>query len=369
MEVMGLETRAPTADELRRMGRLVREAMEQGAVGLSSGLDYIPSRYASADELAALCHEIAPFGGVYVTHMRRYDPDGVLGALDEVIGIGRDSGAAVHVSHFNSRAELVLPKVDEARASGTDLTYDLYCYVAGSSILGMVALPPEVQEGGIEATLPRLREPAVRARLGEGFGGPRGPLDAVRLSYVAAPEYRRYEGRMLREAAAEAGASLGDFVCDVLAASGMAVGCVAPHRQRTEEDVRQLTRHPAMMAGSDGIFTGGSPHPRGWGCFARYLGHHVREAGTWSVEQAVQHLAVHTARSFGLADRGMLRAGMAADVVVFDPDAIADRATYEDGRQPAVGVNHVVVNGELVLHDGRRTAALPGRALRLRAAT
>jgi N-acyl-D-amino-acid deacylase len=365
MEVLGLETRPPTPDELRRMGRLVREAMEQGAVGLSSGLDYIPSRYADTAELTALCREVAPFGGVYVTHMRRYDPDGVAGSLDEVFRIGREAGVPVHVSHFNSRAELVLPLVDAARAGGVDVTYDLYCYLAGSSILGMVALPPEVQEGGVEATRARLRDPAVRSRLAAGpAASSRWSLEDVRLSFVTAPEYRRHEGQTLAEAARERGQTLLDFVCDVLAASGMAVGCVAPHRQRTEEDVRALMRHPAMMAGSDGIFTGSRPHPRGCGCFARYLGHHVRDARTWTLEEAVRHLAAHAARRFGLRDRGLLREGMAADVVVFDPATVADRSTYDDGRWLAAGVEHVVVNGELVLRDGRRTDALPGRALR-----
>ena len=130
------------------------------------------------------------------------------------------------------------------------------------------------------------------------------------------------------------------------------------------EDLRQLMRHPAHMAGSDGIFTGGFPHPRGCGCFARYLGHHVREDKTWSLEQAVQHLAAHAARRFALKDRGMLREGMAADICVFDPQQIADRSTYDDGRQLAAGMSHVIVNGQLVLHEGNRTSALPGRALR-----
>jgi N-acyl-D-amino-acid deacylase len=365
MEVMGLETRPPTPDELRRMARLVRDGMEQGAVGLSSGLDYIPSRYAETDELIALCREIAPYGGVYVTHMRRYDPEGVLGSMDEVFRIGREAGCGVHISHFNSRARLVLPKLDAARAAGIDATYDLYCYLAGSSILAMVALPPTVQEGGVDATLARLRDLAVRARLREAPDGPRGPLEDVRLSYVAAPEYRQYEGRTLAEAARDWNGNLMDFICDVLLASGLAVGCVVPHRNRTEDDVRDLTRHPAMMAGSDGIFTGTRPHPRGCGCFARYLGPYVRD-GTWTLEQAVQHLAAHAARRFGLTDRGLLCEGMAADVVVFDPEMIADRSTYDDGRQLAVGVEHVLVNGELVLHAGKRTNAMPGRGLKRR---
>jgi N-acyl-D-amino-acid deacylase len=371
LEVMGLETRAPTADELRRMGRLVREAMEQGAVGLSSGLDYIPSRYAGTEELIALCCEIAPFAGVYVTHMRSYTPDGVQAAIDEVYRIGRESRVAVHISHLNSQADVVLPQLDAGRARGIDVTFDLYCYLAGSSILAMVALPPDVQEGGVDATLARLADPAVRADLRKLAAGVRGPLEDVRLSYVASEGYRPCEGMTLLEAAQwarERGLirlpEIGEFVSEVLVASGLAVGCIAPHRHRTPGDVTRLMQHPAMMAGSDGIFTGSRPHPRGWGCFARYLGHFVRDERTWTLEQAVQRLSAHAARRFGLKDRGQLREGMAADVVVFDPATIADRATYENGRQTAIGVEHVVVNGEIVLRDGVRTGALPGRALR-----
>jgi N-acyl-D-amino-acid deacylase len=363
MEAMGLATRAPTPDELTHMKRLVREAMEQGAVGLSSGLDYIPSRYAEVEELAELCREVAPFGGAYVTHMRRYDPEGVLGAMDEVFRIGEAGGVPVHVSHFNSRAELVVPKLDAARAAGVDVTFDLYCYTAGSSILAMVALPPWVQEGGPGPTLERLRDPSVRDRLREWFANPRVPLEPVRLSYVAAEAFRHREGQTLQQAAEETDGDIGTFVCEVLLASELAVGCIAPHNQRTEEDVRALMRHPAMMGGSDGIFTGGRPHPRGCGCYARYLGHHVRE-GTWALETAVQRLAAHPARRFRLHDRGLLRPGMAADVIVFDPETIADRSTFEDGRRLAVGMEHVLVNGEVVLQSGRRTKALPGRGLK-----
>ncbi len=364
MEVLGLETRPPTPDELKRMRALVREAMEQGAVGLSSGLDYIPSRYAETAELSALCEEIAPLGGVYVTHMRAYDPSRVCSAMDEVFRIGAQAECAVHISHFNSKADLVLPVLDSARARGIDVTYDLYCYLAGSTILGMLALPPEVQEGGPEPTLARLRDPDVRAQLTSWFAAPRVPLEKIRLSFIAAPEHRHHEGQTLQEAAAHADKPLGTFICDLLVASELAVGCVSPHRQRGEEDIRALMRHPCMIGGSDGIYTGGSPHPRGCGCYARYLGYYVREARVWSLEEAVQHLAGHAARRFGLKDRGFLHEGFAADVVVFDPATIADRSTYERGKELAVGMEQVLVNGTLVLHNGQRTAALPGRGLR-----
>ncbi|HEY8506493.1 MAG TPA: amidohydrolase family protein, partial [Gemmataceae bacterium] len=301
LEVIGLDPRPATPDELGRMRRLVREAMEQGAVGLSSGLDYIPSRYAHEAELTALCEEIAPFGGVYVTHMRGYTPEKVLPAMEEVANIGRGAGCAVHISHFNSLASQVLPVLDAYRAEGIDMTFDLYCYLAGSTILGMIALPPEVQEGGLEPTLERLRSPEVRQRLPEWFARMRSPVESVRLGWVPAEEYRRFEGKTLGEAAGEAGVSIADFVCDVLIATRMATNCVVPHDlRRTEEDVRGLLRHPAMMAGSDGIYVGGHPHPRGCGCFAHYVGHYARQRGDWSLEQAVSHLSYHAARRFRL---------------------------------------------------------------------
>jgi N-acyl-D-amino-acid deacylase len=235
--------------------------------------------------------------------------------------------------------------------------------------MGMYLLPGWVQEGGIDATLARLRDPASWPRLREYFAAPRVPLETTRISYVADPKWKQYEGLTPLEAVGKAPgaevdpALLGRFVRDILVASEMAVGCVAPHRQRGEEDVRGLMHHPAMMAGSDGIYTGSRPHPRGCGCYARYLGHYVRE-GVWSLETAVQRLAAHPAQRFGLRDRGLLRPGMAADVVVFDADRILDRATFAEGRLLAEGVEHVLVNGEVVLRAGQRTKALPGRGLR-----
>jgi N-acyl-D-amino-acid deacylase len=327
-------------------------------------LDYIPSRYADTAELIALCQEIEPFGGVYVTHMRSYAPEAVMLAIDEVEQIGRQAGVAVHISHFNCLADQVLPRIDQMRKNGIDVTYDLYCYLAGSTILGMIALPPWVQEGGIDATLARLKDPATRQELKEWFDSPRLPLEPVKLTYVAADEYRQYEGATLERAAGDSGRDIGTFVCDILVASHMAVGCISPHNKlRADADIRALMRHPAMMAGSDGIYVGGFPHPRGCGCFARYLGHYVRE-GVWTIEECVQKLSSHAARRYGLKDRGLLHEKMAADVIVFEPNHVDDRSTYENGRELAVGMEHVIVNGELVLHSGQRTKALPGRALK-----
>jgi N-acyl-D-amino-acid deacylase len=366
LEVMGLDPRAATDAELSAMQRLVREGMEAGAVGLSTGLDYIPSRYADAREIAALCQAIVPYNGVYVTHMRGYGAESPR-AMEEVYQIARTAGVASHVSHYNGPADLMLPLVDRGRALGLDLTYDTYPYLAGSTILGMVALPPEVQEGGIERTLERLSDPAERRRLNaEWFSKPTPyALDQIALAMVADPAYRWAEGLLLPEAARRAGLAPGDFVCEILLASRMAVGIVGFRPgERTEADVRAILRHPAHMAGSDGIFCGGFPHPRGWGAFARYLGYHTRELGDYSWAEAITHLSAHAARRFRLLDRGLIRTGMAADIAVFDPGTVADRSTYAAGRTLAEGVEHVIVNGVLVLKNTQPTAATPGRAIR-----
>ena len=182
---------------------------------------------------------------------------------------------------------------------------------------------------------------------------------------VANPDWRWAEGLTVTAAAESCGLVPGDFVCDILSASGMAVGIVGFRPgDRTDADVRAILRHPAHMAGSDGIFWGGFPHPRGWGAFARYLGHHTRQLGDYSWSEAVTHLATHAARRFRLTDRGLIRPGFAADIVVFDPASVTDHATYAAGRALAEGVEHVLVNGTLVLNDGEPTGATPGRALR-----
>lgn len=366
MEVMGLDPRPATDDELRAMQRLVRQGMDAGAVGLSTGLDYIPSRYADAREIAALCEAIVPDGGIYVTHMRGYGPLAAVG-MDEVYDISRSSGVASHISHYNGPAELLIPLIERGLALGLDLTFDTYPYLAGSTILGMVALPPWVQEGGIEPTLARLADPAIRARLqSEWFSSPTPyPLETTTIAMTVDPDWRWAEGLTVTEAAARAGLTPGDFVCESLVANGLAVGIFGFRSgDRTEADVRALLRHPTHMAGSDGIFRGGSPHPRGWGAFARYLGTHTRQLGDYTWAEAVTHLASHAARRFRLTDRGLIRPGFVADIAIFDPATVTDRSTYAAGRTLAEGVDHVLVNGTLVLKDGEPTGATPGRALR-----
>jgi N-acyl-D-amino-acid deacylase len=366
IEVMGHDPRPATDDEIRAMRRIVREAMDAGAVGLSTGLDYLPSRHADAREIAALCEAIVPEDGVYVTHMRAYGANAPVG-MDEVYDIARRSGVAAHVSHYNGPAEILLPLIDRGLAEGIDLTFDTYPYLAGSTILGMVALPAWVQEGGIDPTLGRLADPAVRARLeSEWFPAPtQYPLAKITLAMVGAPDWRWAEGRTVTDAARESGRSPGSFICDILVASGLAVGVVNFRaNDRTEEDVRAILRHPSHMAGSDGIFCGSYPHPRGTGAFARYLGHHTRTLRDYTWPEAIAHLTSHAARRFRLTDRGMVRPGYVADLAVLDRETVADRSTYASGRTLAEGVRHVVVDGILALEDGEPTGATPGRALR-----
>ena len=366
MEVMGLDPRTASEEEVRAMQALVRDGMEAGAVGLSTGLDYIPSRYANAREIAALCEVIAPDDGVYVTHMRGYGPNAGIG-MREVFEIAKLSGVPSHVSHYNGPADLLLPLMDEGAALGFDLSFDSYPYLAGSTILGMVALPPWVQEGGIAPTLERLSDASIRIRLNsEWFSSPTPyPLDTTTISMVDNPDWRWAEGMTVADAAQQSVKEAGDFVCEILLASEMAVGIVGYRAgERTDDDVRAILKHPGHMAGSDGIFGGSFPHPRGWGAFARYLGRHTRELRDYTWSEAVTHLSAHAARRFRLVDRGLLRPGFAADIAVFDPVTIEDLSTYAAGRTLAIGMDHVFVNGTLVLENGEPTGATPGRALR-----
>jgi N-acyl-D-amino-acid deacylase len=348
LNVVGTEPRGVTQEELAGMQRQVEEALDNGAVGLSSGLDYIPSRYADTDELAALCRPVAEAGAVYVTHMRGYGANAAEG-LREVEEIVGRSGVAAHVSHLWSKTPAILELL------GADLTYDAYPYRAGSSLLAMAALPVWVQEGSIDEVLARL---AGVQRL-ELSG-----LDAMRLTHVGAPAWQWAEGSTVAAAAQQAGLDEAAFVCTILAESRLDVGVILGRDDFDEEDVRALTRHEAFMASSDGIVVGRYAHPRGWGSFARYLGRHVRELGDLSWVEAVRHLSTAAADRFGLTDRGRLEPGAAADVAVFRPDEVVDRATYEQPPVVAEGMVHVLVNGVPVLRDGVPTGTTPGRGLR-----
>jgi N-acyl-D-amino-acid deacylase len=364
-QVMGPQDRKPEPAEVSAMQSIVAAGMADGAAGLSTGLDYLPGRYADTAEIAALCEPVADAGGIYVSHMRGYDVAAWQG-MAEVSAIAKRAKLPVHVSHYFGPGIMLTRLIDDARDAGIDVTFDSYPYLRGATILAMAALPPDVQEGGVTATLNRLRDQAVRESLkARWFPSIADRLHGIRLSFVAGGDLSWAEGMSLDDAAAHAGLDLGEFVCELLVASDLAVGCVRAERPTNgEDDVRTLLRHEAHIGGSDGIFVGTAPHPRGWGTFARFLGRHVRELGDWTWAEAGLHLAGHPARRFGLRDRGLIRHGYVADLAVVDPRIVADQATYAEPRRPAIGISDVLVGGMFVLRDGHLTSARPGRGLR-----
>ena len=360
--VLGGADRAPTPDELGAMRRMVEEGLAEGAVGLSTGLEYLPGRYGQVDEIAELCRPVAAAGLPYVTHMRGYGVAAARG-MAEVRAIAAAGDVAPHVSHYVGPTEPLVAMVDEARGAGVDLTFDSYPYQRASTVLTMVALPAWLDDPDLDRTVDRLGEPAVRDR----FAAETDPAlwPRITLAHVPDPEWRWAEGRRLVDVAAEAEREPADVCADLLVATRLAVSVVFERAPATtEESVRALMRHPAHMGGSDGIYIGRHPHPRGWATFARFLARHVRELGDWTWEQAAVHLAAHPARRFGLTDRGLIRPGLAADLAVIDPVRVADLADYATPREPAAGVDDVVVNGIQVLRAGQLTGEQPGQPLR-----
>ncbi len=354
-EVLGAARRPAEPGELAAMRALVEEGLADGAVGLSSGLEYAPGRYADAAELAYLC---APLGRrPYVTHMRGYGVRAGVG-MGEATQIARLARVPLHVSHYHGPAADLTALLDAA----PDVTFDSYPYQRASSILGMVALPEWLPTADLAATAAALRDPAVRARLRAGWSDDLWPR--IRLACVSHPDWAWTEGLWLPDAAAKAGLDPADFAIELLLADDLQVGCVFERRPpTTDESVRALLRDDRHTGGSDAIYRGGHPHPRAYGAFARLLGRHVRELGDWSWPVAVRHLAARPAERFGLAGRGVIRPGCVADLVVLDPAAVGDRATYEAPRELAVGIDDVLVGGVPVLAGGALTGARPGRAV------
>jgi N-acyl-D-amino-acid deacylase len=375
MCVLGLDDRAPTADELAEMRRLVAEGLEQGAVGLSAGLTYTPGMYADDDELVALCEVLRDHGGFYCPHHRNYGLH-ALEAYQDSIEIARRAGVPLHLAHAHlgyevnrGRAHELLAMVDRARADGVDVTMDTYPYLAGATYLHAF-LPSWMQAGGSAETIARLRRAELREQLrveleeqgSDGFHDIPMDWSIIVISGVRGEAARRWIGRSVAESAAEAGRRPIDFVCELLAEEELGVACIA--HIGNEENVRTIMTHPAHTAGSDGILVGEQPHPRSYGTFPRYFAVYVRELGILSWEQAVRKMTSLPCQRLGFADRGLLRPGMAADVVCLDPEAVRDTATYEHPRQQPEGIPYVIVGGRVAVDEGHRTGELAGRALR-----
>jgi N-acyl-D-amino-acid deacylase len=362
--------------DARAIGRqqaMLRESMEAGAYGLSTGLDYPPGSYASTEELAELTREAGKLGGFYHTHVRYPLGDRFLDPFREAIDIGRRGHAPSHITHFYHRktfpgsAEQMLDLVDDARAEGLDVTFDAYPFEWASTRL-LILIPTWVQAGGPAKTKERLADRGVRDRirreLGERgvlFAGAGGLRD-VRLGYLARPENVGWEGRTLGELVDDTHADLVDGLCDLLLAENLRPNEVTPGPHI--DGIRRFLRHPVGMVGTDSTFIGSKPSPRTYGSYPRILGQFVRDEAILGLEDAIWKMTGGPAARLGLRDRGILRDGAAADLVVFDLATVQSHATYEEPRRFPSGIEHVVVNGELVVDGGRHTGARPGRALR-----
>ncbi|HSK52697.1 MAG TPA: amidohydrolase family protein [Clostridia bacterium] len=371
---MGWNDEPATDADLDRMRAYLREGMEQGAVGLSSGLDYPPGSYATTAELTTLTAEAGRNGGFYHTHVRYQLGDRHLDPFLEAVEIGRRAEAPAHITHFYYRStypgtpDTLLALVDDARAEGLDVTFDTYPYEWASTRL-LVQLPGWIQEGGPGPLKQRLADRGARKRLrrelnerGAAYTSPAGWGD-VRLGAFRSPENLRWESRMLAEVMHETGRDAVDAMCDLLLAENLRVGQVTGGP--TTQSLKPFLRHPAGMVATDSTFVGERPSPRTYGSYPRVLGQFVRDEAWLGLEEAVHRMTGAPAARLGLRERGTLRDGARADVVVFDPATIRSTATYEEPRSYPVGIETVIVNGTIVVEDARHTGATPGRAIRL----
>ncbi len=368
---VGWSDRAPTESEMDRQRDLLRAAIAEGAFGISTGLTYPPGGFASTGELAELCRVVTDEGGIHVCHVRYSLGDAFRDPFLEAIEISRRSGVPLHLSHYASRWQAngqfrpLLQLVEDAREEGIPVTFDAYPYNQGSS-RATVALPDWLQEDGPDALLERLADPRARARMREEtdprqsrWRDPRG----WHLTGFSEPGNRRFEGKNLHEIADMAGEDPLDALCDLLLEENLSLSFVG-HESNNEVTVRKLLAHPQCMVGSDGLLIGDHPSPRSYGTFPKMLGDLVREEGLMTTAEAIRKMTWLPAQLLGLSDRGIVRDGAKADLVVFDPDEIRANATLEHPTRFPDGIPHVIVNGVPVLENGEHTGATPGRALR-----
>ncbi|MEO2196196.1 MAG: amidohydrolase family protein, partial [bacterium] len=375
-EVVGADDREPTPDELDRMRALVAEAMAQGALGLSTGLFYVPGSFTSTEEVIELSKVAATHGGIYISHMRD-EAQRLLDSVRETVRIGEEAGLPVQMTHHKAISKDMwgqsvesLALVDAARARGVDITIDQYPYTASQTTINAL-VPQWAQAGGRDELLARLDDPETRRRIrGEivyRIEHDRGGGDPQNVVIGLCTWDRSLEGKSLAEILAEREtevtlANAADLVMEIIIRGGAR----AIYHAMDEADVERIMQHPVTAIGSDGgvsVFGESVPHPREYGTFARVLGRYVRERGVLTLEEAVRKMSGATAQRLGLQNRGVLREGLFADIAVFDPATIQDRATFAEPHQYAEGIAYVLVNGTLVVDDGRHTGARPGRVL------
>lgn len=375
MYAVGWDDRPATDAELARMKRLVAESMEQGAVGMSSGLTYTPGMYAADSELTELCRVVAGYDGYYCPHHRSYGA-GALQAYEEMVTLTRDAGCALHLAHATmnfgvnkGRAPELLTLLDEALDAGADISLDTYPYTPGCTTL-VAMLPSWASEGGPDAILERLRDEATAERIrhhmevigADGCHGVPIEWDTIEISGVAAPGLADHVGRTVADSAARADEAPWTTARRLLIEDRL--GSTILQHVGHEENVRQIMRHRVHTGGSDGILQGAKPHPRAYGTFPQYLGRYARELGVLTLEECVAHLTARPAARLRLPDRGLIREGYRADLVLFDPDTVAAGSTFEAPRTLPVGIPHVLIDGRFVIEDGRRTNVLAGRSVR-----
>lgn len=375
MLVMGQQERQATATEIESMKGILRRSMEEGATGLSAGLTYVPGMFADTEELVALCEVVAEFGGYFCPHHRNYG-SAVLDGYRECVDIARRSGVALHLAHTHLSFELnrgrlpeLMEILDDATAEGIDISFDSYPYLAGMTTL-MSQLPSWAQVGTVEEQIARLTDPVMSARIIEaldvtGSDGHQGltvDWSTVHVSGVPhAPDLAWIMEGSLERAGQVLGMPPARLCLEVLVRT--LLGASSVNFIGFEDHVRALMSDPRHTVGSDGILVGARPHPRSWGTFPRILGHYVRQENVLGLEEAVRHMTSSPASRLGLRDRGHIQVGAYADLVAFDPQTIADRATYDDPRQSAVGIVHVLVNGRFALRDGSSTGVRAGRVV------
>jgi N-acyl-D-amino-acid deacylase len=382
--VIGYDDRPPTAAELEQMKKLVAAAMREGALGVSTSLQYVPARFAKTDELIELSKVAHQYGGIYATHQRS-EANAIDASLDEVFEIARKAQIPVEIWHLKTaykknwgRMPHVLARIKQAHDQGLDVTADIYPYIAGSTVLS-ACLPPWALEGGIEKMVSRLRDPATRQRLKKeisedqmaweniylGSGGPGGVL----ISAVVNRELEPLQGKRVSEIAAEQKKDPLDALFDLLIADNGQTSAI--YFMMSEADMRAAMQAPFVSfctdsgaRATDGPLAGSKSHPRGWGSYPRILGLYVRDEKLLSLETAIHKMTGAPAARVKLRDRGLIREGMFADITVFDPGKVIDRATFENPNQYPMGIEYVLVNGQISVDKGQRTTALAGRVLR-----
>jgi N-acyl-D-amino-acid deacylase len=381
---LGFEDRAPKPEELQRMQELVHQAMKEGAMGLGSSLIYAPAFYADTEELIALSRVAAEHGGRYISHMRS-EGNQLLESVDELISIAREAEIGAEIYHLKaagaanwSKMDEVFERVNAARANGLDITTDMYNYTAGATGLD-AAMPPWVQEGGLESWIERLKDPVIRERLAIEMSTPSddwenlylatGSADKVLLSGFKNPDLKYLTGKSLAEVSVLRGTSPEITMMDLVIEDGSRVGTV--YFIMSEENIKKKFAQPWMAFGSDagsmapeGVFLLSNPHPRAYGNFSRLLGKYVRDEQVISLAEAVRRLTSFPAGNLKIQDRGTLAEGYYADIAIFDPATISDQATFAKPHQYATGMSHVIINGVPVLLDGEHTGATPGRFIK-----